>query len=246
MLNLLYNNTTFFSFAKKISINLIRMSKIGKNIRKIRATKGLSQTAFANLFNITRASIGAYEEGRAEPKTDIMLQIAKYFSIPVESLLSEELTVNKLTNFNLKSVLSKKNISNEKTILFINKWNWSHFLDETRSNDEFTISFSESFLQGEIAIEVNSQIETNFPIGTIIMCSPSSNPTKEGLYLVVLDDKTMILNFSETKRVTKQAKKLFIINQKVESVLVSNDSDLENRLERIESQMIELTRKLKK
>jgi hypothetical protein len=56
----------------------------------------------------------------------------------------------------------------------------------------------------------------------------------------------MILNFSETKRVTKQAKKLFIINQKVESVLVSNDSDLENRLERIESQMIELTRKLKK
>ena len=221
------------------------MSKIGMNIRKIRATKGLSQTAFANLFNITRASIGAYEEGRAEPKTDIMLQIAKYFSIPVESLLSEELTVNRLTNFNLKSVLSKQNKINEKTILFINRWNWTSFLDESINNEEFTISFPDSFLQGEVAIEINNQIETSFPIGTIIICSPTSTPTKEGLYLLVLDEKSMVLDLSDLNQINEPAKKLFIINQKIEAVQSGHKSNLESRLARIETQMNQLTNKLK-
>ena len=40
------------------------MSYIGKNIKKLRSVKGLSQAKFAELFDIKRASIGAYEEGR--------------------------------------------------------------------------------------------------------------------------------------------------------------------------------------
>lgn len=70
------------------------MSKFGKNIKKIRVVKKLSQSGFAEIFGLTRASVGAYEEGRAEPKTDTIIAIAKYFSITLDQLLIKDLTVN--------------------------------------------------------------------------------------------------------------------------------------------------------
>jgi len=75
------------------------MSKIGSNIRKIRSVKALSQSDFALLFKLTRASIGSYEEGRAEPKIDTAIEIAKYFSISLSDIFTKDLTVNQLTNF---------------------------------------------------------------------------------------------------------------------------------------------------
>ena len=75
------------------------MSYFGKNVKKIRGVKNLSQTAFSELFNLSRASIGAYEEGRAEAKLDTIIQIANYFSITVDELVNKELTVNDLYHF---------------------------------------------------------------------------------------------------------------------------------------------------
>ena len=77
------------------------MSVIGKNVRKIRTVKKLSQAAFAELFNLARPSVGAYEEERAEPKLETVIQIAKYFGISIDSLLTKELTINDLYNFNV-------------------------------------------------------------------------------------------------------------------------------------------------
>lgn len=75
------------------------MSKIGKNIQKIRKVKKLSQTAFSELFGLSRTSVGAYEEGRAEPKTDTLIQIAKYFGLSIDSLLTKTIAVNDLYKF---------------------------------------------------------------------------------------------------------------------------------------------------
>lgn len=75
------------------------MSHIGKNIKKIRSVKKLSQQAFADLFGLTRANIGSYEEGRAEPKIAVVLEIANKFSIPIDRLLNKELNVNEVTGF---------------------------------------------------------------------------------------------------------------------------------------------------
>lgn len=91
------------------------MSVIGKNVRKIRTVKKLSQAAFAELFNLARPSVGAYEEKRSEPKLETVIQIAKHFSISIDSLLTKELTINDLYNFNVHTkenaksdVISKK------------------------------------------------------------------------------------------------------------------------------------------
>ncbi len=77
------------------------MSNVGKNIRKLRTVKKLSQAAFAELFGLARPSVGAYEEGRSEPKMETLIQIAQHFGLSVDLLLTKELTVNELYNFDI-------------------------------------------------------------------------------------------------------------------------------------------------
>ena len=68
------------------------------NIKKIRSAKKLSQAQFASIFDLNRGSIGAYEEERAEPKVDTIIQIANHFGLSVDLLLNKELTVNECGN----------------------------------------------------------------------------------------------------------------------------------------------------
>ena len=75
------------------------MSFFGKNIKKIRSVKKLSQQAMADLFELKRATLGAYEEGRSEPKIDTIIKVANYFSISIDRLLTKEITVNELLRF---------------------------------------------------------------------------------------------------------------------------------------------------
>ncbi len=77
------------------------MSFFSKNIKKIRSLRKLNQTQFAELFGVKRSSIGAYEEGRAEPKLEMIIKIANHFSISVDKLINSELTVNELSHFNI-------------------------------------------------------------------------------------------------------------------------------------------------
>ena len=77
------------------------MSHIGQNIKRIRSVKGLSQAKFAELFNLARPSVGAYEEGRAEPKIQTVVDIAHYFGLSIDVLLTKELSVNDLYHLNM-------------------------------------------------------------------------------------------------------------------------------------------------
>lgn len=73
---------------------------LGKNLKKIRSVHGMSQQEFAELFDLKRATLGAYEEDRSNPKLETVVKIAKHFSITIEDLLTKELTVNQLLRFN--------------------------------------------------------------------------------------------------------------------------------------------------
>lgn len=74
------------------------MSFFGTNIKKIRQVKGLSQKAFADLFELNRGVISAYEEGRAEPKIDTLLKVAHYFNLDINDFLTKPLQVNNLVS----------------------------------------------------------------------------------------------------------------------------------------------------
>ncbi|WP_196887001.1 helix-turn-helix domain-containing protein [Aureivirga sp. CE67] len=75
------------------------MTYFGKNIKKIRGVKNLSQQAFADLFDLKRGTLGAYEEGRSEPKIETLLKITKHFQITLEDILTREMKVNELLQF---------------------------------------------------------------------------------------------------------------------------------------------------
>ncbi|WP_237706939.1 helix-turn-helix domain-containing protein [Ochrovirga pacifica] len=59
----------------------------------------MSQQVFADLFDLKRATLGAYEEGRSEPKIDTIIKVANYFSISIDDMLTKEVTVNQLLSF---------------------------------------------------------------------------------------------------------------------------------------------------
>ena len=75
------------------------MSFFGKNIKKIRIAKKLTQTEFAEIFGLKRTTLGAYEEGRAEAKIDTLIKIADYFKLSLDQLLRKEITVNEIFHF---------------------------------------------------------------------------------------------------------------------------------------------------
>ena len=107
--------------AKKISK---KFSFIGENIKKIRQAKKISQAELAVILDVGRPSVGAYEEGRSEPKTETIIQIANKFSISIDALLTKQLTVAEIYSFDrlnkkLDSVHDKKVPSSNKNALVV-------------------------------------------------------------------------------------------------------------------------------
>lgn len=86
------------------------MTQIGKNIKKIRNVRGLSQQAFADLFDLTRGNISSYEEYRADPKIEVIIKIANYFSIPLSDFIEKDLSVNELLHYNAGLVLETEKL----------------------------------------------------------------------------------------------------------------------------------------
>jgi transcriptional regulator with XRE-family HTH domain len=94
---------------KEITSIFAGMTKIGANIKKIRTTKGLSQQAFADLFTLTRGNISSYEESRAEPRIETVVQIANYFCIPLGQFVTQNLTINEILKFNGDKLIEDEN-----------------------------------------------------------------------------------------------------------------------------------------
>ncbi len=68
------------------------MSHIANNLKYLRKKKGLTQQQFADLMDIKRSLIGAYEEERAEPKYDLLNKIAEYFELSIDEFVNEKIT----------------------------------------------------------------------------------------------------------------------------------------------------------
>lgn len=64
------------------------MSLIGLNLKHLRRKAGYTQEELANRLDVKRSLIGAYEEGRAEPRADLLVRIAKLFHVPLETMIS--------------------------------------------------------------------------------------------------------------------------------------------------------------
>lgn len=157
----------------------IGMSLIGKNIKKIRAVKKLSQTAFADLLNLSRTSVGAYEEERAEPKIDTLLLIANHFGISVDRLLSKEVTMNEVLKFDkhserfLKKETQPVNLNYSNPIFDLGRLDEYHQYKTTgtRVSDHF-ISFGSHIKPESKVFRVDRELRVlSLQKGDLIVCS---------------------------------------------------------------------------
>jgi transcriptional regulator with XRE-family HTH domain len=105
------------------------MSYFGINIKKLRRLKSLSQTDFADIIGLKRGALGAYEEGRSEPKIETVIQTANNFSISIDGLLTRELSINELLNFDTNLTTDETQLRKAyPKIPFINKASYSDYV----------------------------------------------------------------------------------------------------------------------
>jgi transcriptional regulator with XRE-family HTH domain len=67
------------------------MSNISSNLKYLRKKKGLTQQQFADALGIKRSLVGAYEEDRAEPKYELLKNIASYYEFTIDEFINEEI-----------------------------------------------------------------------------------------------------------------------------------------------------------
>ncbi|MGB3106538.1 MULTISPECIES: XRE family transcriptional regulator [Sphingobacterium] len=65
------------------------MSNISSNLKFLRKGKKITQQQFADLMEIKRASVGAYEEDRAEPKYELLKKIAEFYGLTMDELAND-------------------------------------------------------------------------------------------------------------------------------------------------------------
>ena len=63
------------------------MKQIGKNIRKHRIHRGMTQEQLADKVNVTRQAVSSWETGKTQPGIEMLSAIAAQFDIPVEELI---------------------------------------------------------------------------------------------------------------------------------------------------------------
>lgn len=128
------------------------MVKLNENIRVLRKRLSLTQDQFAQQLGIKRSLIGAYEEGRAEPKLELLQKMAEVFSISVDDLIGKE--------FTSESVIPDKRLSRGKDVVVVT-------VDATeRDNIEFVpLKAAAGYMNGYADVEYVKELpHFNLPI----------------------------------------------------------------------------------
>ncbi|MEQ6118617.1 helix-turn-helix domain-containing protein [Reichenbachiella sp. MALMAid0571] len=86
-------------------------AQVNENIKFLRKKEGYTQETFADVIGIKRSLVGAYEEGRADPRLNNLLKMSEVFGVSVDTIISKD--VSKLSNDELyeKSTDSLKVLS---------------------------------------------------------------------------------------------------------------------------------------
>ena len=68
------------------------MINVNENIRFLRKKKGWTQEKFSKKIGIKRSLVGAYEEGRSDPRLSNLLKMCEVFSISLDNILIKDVS----------------------------------------------------------------------------------------------------------------------------------------------------------
>jgi transcriptional regulator with XRE-family HTH domain len=86
------------------------MSIVSNNIKYLRKKLGLTQEQMAEQIGIKRSLLGAYEEGRADPRLNNLMSMAKIFGVSVDVLIGKD--VSNLSSEDLSTAYQPVNNGN--------------------------------------------------------------------------------------------------------------------------------------
>ncbi|BDC99362.1 LexA family transcriptional regulator [Persicobacter psychrovividus] len=66
------------------------MSLVSENLRWLRRHRGLTQGQLADAVQIKRSLVGAYEEGRADPRIHNLINITQFFGVSVDQMVKRD------------------------------------------------------------------------------------------------------------------------------------------------------------
>lgn len=75
------------------------MSSIGKRIRELRRSRGMSQEELGLAVGLTKATISRYESGNREPRFDQISKIASFFGVEINEILSPSQGIQVMQEF---------------------------------------------------------------------------------------------------------------------------------------------------
>lgn len=64
--------------------------EFGKKIQFLRKENRMSQERLAEKINVSRQAVSKWEQGISVPDTDNIVQLSKFFQVPIEYLLIDE------------------------------------------------------------------------------------------------------------------------------------------------------------
>lgn len=77
---------------------------VGKNIKKAREAKGISQEQLAERLNVTRQAVSNWERGKTEPDIQMLQQLSEVLEVSVEELIyGESAMKEKVRNWSIKT-----------------------------------------------------------------------------------------------------------------------------------------------
>jgi transcriptional regulator with XRE-family HTH domain len=63
------------------------LSNFSKNLKSLRKKAELTQSQLSEKLGLNRATLASYEEGRAEPKFEILMKLASFLKVSIDDLL---------------------------------------------------------------------------------------------------------------------------------------------------------------
>src|ERR1700739_4238678 len=94
------------------------MSQAGQNLKYLRKLRGWTQEEFSEKLGIKRSLLGAYEEERADPRLEVLQEVAEIFKLSLDELLTRDLS-NNAGNYLAKRRMQKMMTAERNVIHFV-------------------------------------------------------------------------------------------------------------------------------
>ena len=135
----------------------MNQEKIGKTIKEIRQKSNLTQSAFAEKYNVTYQAVSKWENGKNLPDMSLLKQICDDYNIDINDLLDGNLTPikNKSIKYIIFTVILLIIIFII-TIILLNKKNNFEFKTLTANCDHFNITGSIAYNDKKSSIYISS------------------------------------------------------------------------------------------